>query len=143
MNIATGLVHQVMGGGGGGLDPLTAQIYDLVNGELTLQETGGNIILTDTNPHTIYIEDNPLGCSDFRTLFVDGTTLGAPTVSCFVYYRIVPGGVFVLSFPTSLNDAVVNIVDLKPNRYGIKIDLVIDSGDPPTGNIPWEIFMEA
>lgn len=143
-NPATGLVHQVMGGGGAAADPLTPQIYDLVNGVLTLQETGGVATLVAPGLVTIYQEDNPLGCRDLRTLFIDGTLVGAPTVLCTIFYRIVRGGGLVWASATDLSLVEgLTIIDLKPNRYGVKITLHISVGDPPTGEIPWEIFIEA
>jgi hypothetical protein len=125
------------------------ELYDLVNAELTLQETGGSVT-TDGTEQTLYINNAPLGIFRPVVLYVDldAMLLGDTTVFR-VYYRIAAGGGLQLIDYSSYagadgglaNSLKLIAIDLGPVRYGVMVTIQRTvAGDRA---YPWEVFVEA
>lgn len=125
------------------------EVYDLVNAELTLQETGGSIT-TDGTEQTIYINNAPLGVFRPVVLYVDlDAMLQGDTTVFRVYYRIETGGGLQLIDYSSYagadgglaNSIKLIAIDLTPVRYGVMVTIQRTvAGDRA---YPWSVFVEA
>lgn len=125
-----------------------AQIFDIINAELVLQETGG-IVTADGNEQALYIVNAPFGCFEPRTLFVDLDNMaGGETTIIRVYYRLVAGGGLQLQDYQSYagadgglaNGKKIVAISLYPNRFGIQITLQQTAGTLRA--YTWSVFVE-
>lgn len=124
------------------------QIHELVTAELTLQETGGTVT-ADGSEQTLYINNNPLGCFQAATLFVDlDNMLQGDTTVVRIYYRLNAGGSLkLLDYSIYIgvdgglpNDRKLIVGELYPNRFGIQVTLEQTAGT--NRSYIWEVFTE-
>lgn len=124
------------------------QVQAQMNALLTLSATGGTLT-ADGTEQTIYIDNEPLGCTLGRKLYIDldAMTQGDTTV-IRVYYRISDGGgLQLLDFNSYTgadggltNDVKLIAVDLGPYRHGIQVTLDQTAG--VNRAYPFEFFAE-
>jgi len=119
-------------------------IFDLVNAMLVTTETGGSV-LTDGNEQDIYINDAPAGNFEPLVVFIDfSNQTAAETVVIRTYYRIAPGGALLLNDELTyvgIQDPVLINIDLKPNRYGLRVSIQRTAGGAFA--YPWEVLYRA
>ena len=122
---------------------------DLLEAELTLQETGGTLTSTAAE-QTLYINDAPVGCFEPRVLFcdLDNMAAGGDQVTFRTYYRIADGGAPLLQdvqIYTGVDGGLLNsitlvVIDLYPNRFGVRVSLQRTGG--ADYDFPWEVLEE-
>ena len=120
--------------------------YDMVNGELELQETNGDI-LTTAAAQTIWGEETPQGVLEPLVLLVDLNAMAAgDRITIRELYREEKGEAYVQLDEEVFEDADGGLEDddkkveitLLPNRHGYKVTVEQDLGTFRT--LPWEIF---
>ena len=119
-------------------------IREVTDSEAILTEVAGQIT-TDGTEQTIYTEENPAGIFEPRCFKIDFTNqTAAETVVIKVYYRIAVGGNMILQSNTTfagVQDPDLKLVDLEPNRYGIRITIEHTVGETNRA-YDWEVFYE-
>jgi len=119
-------------------------ILAVTNALPTLSETGGTVT-TDGTEQNIYINTAPLGVFKPICALIDCTAHTAgETIVIKTYYDVAPGGAGVLLADTltfaGLISPEILMIDLKPNRYGVKITIQKTVGTNRA--YPWEVFYE-
>ena len=147
------------GGAGAGFDDqsiATAAVDDIVTeisvsteAILALSSTGGTHTATGAED-TLYIDNEPLGCTQGVALYVDLDNMaGGDTTNIRVYHRLRDAGGLQLWSYNSYTGAdgglansvkVVNI-DLGPYRHGFQATLEQSAG--VNRDYDWELFLEA
>jgi hypothetical protein len=133
----------------GGVDDVVGQIQAQANALLALSATGG-VVTADGTEQTLYIDDEPLGCWEPLTLFVDLDNMQAgDTTVIRVYHRMNDAGTlkpWSYSAYTGADGGFLNgeklaAISLKPNRHGFRATL------QQTGGVnrayDWELFARA
>ena len=130
------------------VDDTTDQIKTSTDALLALSSTGGTLT-ADGTEQTLYIDNEPLGCTMGRRLYVDLDAMqGGDTTVIRVYYRLSDGGgLQLLDYATYTgadgglaNNIKLITIDLGPYRHGIQATLEQTAGTNRT--YPWEIFLE-
>ena len=130
----------------GGVDETVDQIQGQTNALLVLSATGGTATAVGQE-QTLYIDDEPLGCWEPLTLFVDLDDMQAgDTTVIRVYHRMNDGGGLQLwSYNTYTgadggfaNGEKIAVIDLKPNRHGFQVTLDQTAGT--NRDYDWELF---
>jgi hypothetical protein len=111
-------------------------IFDLMNAQLTLQQTSG--VLTSTAAEQdVYINNLPMGEFDPRVVTINLDNMAAgDRIIIREYYRNAPGGGLIQMDYETFSDADGGLEDadkiidipLLPNRYGVQITLQQDLG---------------
>ncbi len=123
-------------------------IQAVTNALLALSSTGGTLT-ADGNEQTLYIDDEPLGCTMGRRLYVDLDAMaGGDTTVIRVYHRLSDGGGLQLldyNSYTGADGGLANgikliAIDLGPYRHGIEITLEQTAG--VNRPYPFEFFAE-
>lgn len=124
------------------------QVQAQTNALLVLSSTGGTLA-ADGTEQTLYIDNEPLGCTLGRKLYIDldNMTQGDTTV-IRIYYRLSDGGgLQLLDFNSYAgadgglaNGVKLIAVDLGPYRHGIQITLEQTAG--VNRAYPFEFFAE-
>lgn len=124
------------------------EAYDLVNAELTLQETGGTITTTGAEQN-LYVNNTPMGTFRPVCLFVDlDEMLQGDTTVFRVYHRLSAGtGMQLFDFQQYAgadgglaNGIKLIVFDLYPTRFGIQVTIQRTvAGDR---DYVWEVFEE-
>lgn len=123
---------------------IITDIFDLVNAELTLTETGGTVTLTAPGTEdNVYINDAPAGVFEPRLVTIDLSDLaGGETATVRVRYRIAPGGVARLKgAPVIFNGVQAEPhkdIELQPNRFGVAVTIEGTTGVV----VDWEVHYE-
>jgi len=132
----------------GGVDATTDQIKSSTDALLALSSTGGTLT-ADGTEQTLYIDNEPLGCTMGRRLYVDLDAMaGGDTTVIRVYYRLSDGGgLQLLDYATYTgadgglaNSIKLVVVELGPYRHGVQVTLEQTAGVNAT--YPWEFFAE-
>ncbi len=127
---------------------LLGDLFDLLDAQLTLMESGGTVT-ADGTEQTLYIENAPVGCFEPRTFVVDLDNMDAgDTTIVRVYYRIIAGGGLQQEVYTSFagadgglaNGSKLFSFSLHPNRFGMSISLRQTAGVNRTYN--WSVMVE-
>jgi len=111
----------------------------------TLTETGGTVGASGVETD-VYINNAPSGVFKPIALKIDFTNhTAAETVMITEYYRIKSGGGwlkedYVVFEGLLANDQDSIVVDLNPNRYGVKV--TIEKGAGTDRDYEWEVFYE-
>jgi len=125
-------------------------VFDLVNAELELRETGG--VLTSTAAEqNVYVSETPLGCFKPIVVFIslDAMAAGADSVTIRLYYRIAaaPAGYLLSDTQTYTGvdgglagGRVLVAIDLHPNRFGCRVTLQRVGGADYA--FPWAVHLE-
>jgi len=147
MELGSGLTNQT--------DNATAQllvdvadVFEEVNGILTLRETG-EVLTADGTEQNTYIDNNPLG--SFKPLheFIDlSNMLALDTLIVRVYYRVADGGgwlqedwqQYVGATGGLTNGKVLIAVDLYPCRFGIRV--TIEQSVGAFRDFLWKVWVE-
>ncbi len=121
-------------------------IFNIVNAELILVETGGTLT-TDGTEQTVYQQAAPAGVFKPKTFLLNCTNLAlANTIVVRTFYQINPAGALVpseaMTFvgPLDPEHRLIEI-PLLPNRYGFEITLEHTVG-APGDTYEWEVFYE-
>ena len=119
-------------------------IFSLVNGILTLTETGG--VLTTTGAvQTVYINNAPAGVFEPRTMQIDFSNhAAADTIVLRTYYRIASGGGWIKDDEETIigvQDPALITIDFKPNRFGYYVTMQTTAG--ANHDYIWEILYKA
>lgn len=124
------------------------EMYDLVNANLTLQETGGTITTTGAEQN-LYINNTPFGVFRPVCLFVDlDEMLQGDTTVFRVYHRLSAGtGMQLFDYQsyTGADGSLANgikliVIDLYPARFGIQVTIQRTvAGDR---SYVWQVFEE-
>lgn len=131
-----------------GVDETADQIAARTDALLTLSSTGGTLT-ADGTEQTLYIDNEPLGCTMGRKLYIDLDNMaGGDTTVIRVYYRLSDGGGLQLLDYNSYvgadgglaNGIKLIAVDLGPYRHGIQITLEQTAG--VNRAYPFEFFAE-
>ena len=126
------------------------KIFDLVNAELTLYETG-DTLTADGTEQDLYITDPPLG--NFKPLVVRvdlDNMVGGDTTNFRTYYRIAEGGAWRQTAYASyagadggLANGITTIeIELLPSRFGARVTLE-QAGGQGYRDYLWEVFEES
>ena len=116
---------------------------------LTLSSTGGTIT-ADGTEQTLYIDNEPLGCTQGVAAYIDLDNMaGGDTTNIRVYHRLNDGGGLQLYDYNSYtgadgglaNSMKVVKIDLGPYRHGFQLTLEQSAG--VNRAYDWEIFVEA
>ena len=114
---------------------------DNVESKLDLQLDGGTIT-TDGTEQDVYLNDAPAGPLENLVLQIDFTNqTAAENVVVRTYYRIKAGGNLILDDEVAfagVRDPALIDVELKPNRYGIRVTLERIAG--AAQNYDWNLF---
>jgi hypothetical protein len=142
----TGLTNQSIATAG--VDETADQIKARTDALLALSSTGGTLT-ADGTEQTLYIDNEPLGATMGRRLYVDLDAMqGGDTTVIRVYYRLSDGGGLQLldyNSYTGADGGLANsikliAVDLGPYRHGIQLTLEQTAGVNRT--YPFEFFAE-
>ncbi len=110
---------------------------------MTLTETGGTLT-TDGAEQDIYINNAPEGLFVPRQVFIDFTNHGAgETVVVKTYYRIKSDGGLIANTEdiyAGVQDPLLINLELKPNRYGIKV--TAQKSDGANQDYDWEVIYD-
>ncbi|MCK5644418.1 MAG: hypothetical protein KAJ19_26700 [Gammaproteobacteria bacterium] len=124
------------------------EINAIADALLTLSATGGTLTASGAE-QTLYRDDEPLGCTMGRRLYVDLDAMaGGDTTVIRVYYRLSDGGGLQLldyASYTGADGGLANgikliAVDLGPYRHGIQVTLEQTAG--VNRAYPFEFFAE-
>lgn len=131
-----------------GVDETADQIAARTDALLALSSTGGTLT-ADGTEQTLYIDNEPLGASMGRRLYIDLDNMaGGDTAVIRVYYRLSDGGGLQLldyNSYTGADGGLANgikliAVDLGPYRHGVQITLEQAAGTNRA--YPFEFFAE-
>jgi len=119
-------------------------IRAVIDGLPTLSETGGTVT-TDGTEQNVYINATPLGVFNPICVNINCTNQTAgETIIIRLYYDNAPGGAGLILADTLTFAGLVSpemiIIDLKPNRYGVKVTIEKTVGT--NRDYPWEAFYE-
>lgn len=115
---------------------------------LALSSTGGTLT-ADGSEQTLYVDNEPLGCTMGRRLYIDLDDMaGGDTTVIRVYYRLSDGGGLQLldyNSYTGADGGLANsikliAIDLGPYRHGIQVTLQQTAG--ANADYPFEFFAE-
>jgi len=119
-------------------------IFDLVNGILTLTETGGTIT-TNGAVQTLYINNAPAGVFQPRKALIDFTNHVAGDVMVIrAYYRLNAAGGLIKQDEESIigvQDPEIITIDLEDNRFGYEVTIEKTVGANLTYD--WEVVFKA
>lgn len=118
-------------------------IQAITEAEAILEETGGELT-TDGTEQTLYINNAPAGNYEPKTLIVDfANQTVTETIRILVYYRVAPGGPWVIDDRETIVGVPVNAgitIDLHEARYGIWITIETIAGAYQAYD--WQVFYE-
>jgi len=125
------------------------KIYDIVNAELTLHETGSTLT-ADGTEQNLYITETPLG--NFKPLVVKvdlDNMQGGDTTRFRTYYRIAQGGAWrqtgyvqYAGADGGLANGITLVeFELLPNRFGVR--LTLDQSGGVNRTYLWEVLEES
>lgn len=123
-------------------------IQAITNALLALSATGGTLT-ADGSEQTLFIDNEPLGCTMGRRLYIDLDAMaGGDTTVIRVYYRLSDGGGLQLldyNSYTGADGGLANsikliAIDLGPYRHGIQVTLEQTAG--VNRAYPFEFFAE-
>ena len=124
------------------------EIKSAANALLALSATGGTLT-ADGTEQTLYRDNEPLGCTMGRRLYIDLDDMaGGDTTVIRVYYRLSDGGGLQLLDYNSYtgadgglsNSIKLIAIDLGPYRHGIQVTLEQTAG--VNADYPFEFFAE-
>ena len=127
---------------------LATSIDAVVDALLALSSTGG-ILTADGSEQTLHIDNEPLGCTMGRRLYIDLDAMaGGDTTVIRVYHRLSDGGNLQLLDYNSYagadgglaNSIKLIAIELGPYRHGIQVTLEQTAGVNRT--YPFEFFAE-
>jgi len=130
-----------------GLEVISAivqAIFDLVNAQLVLTETGGTVtatgLLTEDN---VYINNAPAGVFKPHLVTIDMSDLAVGEVATVrVRYRIEAGGALELKGAPVIFNGVqaepLKDIELTPNRFGVQVTIEATAAVV----FPWEVHYE-
>ena len=122
----------------------TGAIREVMDSEAILTEIAGQIT-TDGTEQVVYTAEAPAGIFEPKTFKIDmANQTAAETVVIKVYYRIAVGGGMILQSSTPFagaQDPDLKLIDLEPNRYGIRITIQHTVGETNRA-YDWEVFYE-
>ena len=125
------------------VDTVVDAIKVVTDALATLTETGGTVASSGAETD-IYINNAPSGVFKPIALKIDFTNhTAAETVMVTEYYRIKSGGAWLKEDYVvfeGAQDFESIVVDLNPNRYGVKV--TIEKGAGSDRNYDWEVFYE-
>ncbi|MBW2363558.1 MAG: hypothetical protein JRF25_00505 [Deltaproteobacteria bacterium] len=114
----------VFGNFGGIIKNIYSAVVAMAASILTMTETGGTLT-TDGTEQDVYINNAPAGIYGPLQVLIDFTAHTAgETVVVKTYYRIKSGGNLIGYTDTTyagVQDPLLIAIDLKKNRYGIKV----------------------
>jgi len=134
MKLGSGFTNQAVAGAS--LSVAVQDVFDEVNAELTLSETGGSITSTAAEQN-LFVINNPLGVIRPVVCKVDLDLMAAADTHVFrVYYRIVTGGAWEPTdfyTYTGVDGGLANglkVVEfpLTPTRFGVSITIQRTAG---------------
>ncbi len=115
----------------------------IVEAEAILEEAGGELT-TDGTEQTLYINNAPAGNYEPKTLIIDfANQTVTETIRLLVYYRISPGGPWVIDDRETIVGVPVNAgitIDLHEARYGIWVTIEKTVGTNRAYD--WQVFYE-
>jgi len=118
-------------------------IFDLVNAQLTLKETGGSITTTG-GVDTMYIVNVPVGVfSPKRLEFDTSNMIAGDAIEVSLLKRIVTGGALTQKTQVVFNGAQVDDIKeimLGENRFGVQVTIQRTAGVDRA--FPWAVFWE-
>ena len=122
----------------------TDAIREVTDAEPVLTETSGSITTTGAEQN-VYINNAPAGVFRPVCLKIDYTAQTATETTVLrTYYRIAPGGAFVLqdtvTYAGVVSPELINI-DFEPNRYGIW-STIQNTAVGVHRAYDWEVFYE-
>jgi hypothetical protein len=132
----------------GALDGKFDIFYALEASGLLLSSVGGTLT-ADGTEQTLYIDNEPLGCMNVPTGFIDlDNMLAGDAIVLRIYYRIRDGGSLKLWASGTYSGVDGGLADGQkliefasmPNRHGIQITLEQTAGT--NRDYDWEIFIE-
>ncbi|TFG97080.1 hypothetical protein E4H12_09535 [Candidatus Thorarchaeota archaeon] len=107
------------------------QIFALVSAQQVLTETGG-VVTTDGTEQDLFIINAPAGVFQPEMILLDFTNQTATEILVVrEYYRIAAGGGFIMADEvtfTGVQDPLLKLISLAPNRYGIRITIELTAG---------------
>ena len=132
---------------GGSFGPDIANAYDILASQPTLSETGG-VLTTDGNVQVLWIANSPMSTFEPRVLYIDLDDMVAlDSLDIRVYYRIAPGGAFILYDMANYlgadgglaNGVTMIAIEFLPCRYGVEVTVQQTVG---TADLPWSVVEE-
>lgn len=130
----------------GAVDARVDEIEAQTSAMLALSSTGGTLT-ADGTEQVLYIDNEPLGCWEPLTLWIDLDNMAAgDTTVIRAYHRARDGGTMKQWSYTSYagadgglaNNSVIAKVDLGPNRHGFQVTLEQTAG--VNRDYDWELF---
>ena len=146
MKLGSGLTNQSVAGAS--LSVAVQDVFDEVNGILTLRETG-EVLTADGTEQNTYIDNNPLGAYKPLHEFIDlSNMLAGDTLLIRVYYRLADGGGWLLQDYQSYvglrgglaNSKTLVAVDLYPCRFGCRV--TIEQSVGAFRDFLWKVWVE-
>ena len=131
------------------VEDVAQDTFDLLNGSLTLQETGGTLTATGAE-QTLYINNDPVSVFRPVVMLVDLDNMaGGDTTEFKVYYRIIDGGAlqlydyaqYVGADGGLANSRKLISITLGPSRFGVRVTLEQTAG--VSRDYDWQVFVEA
>ena len=132
---------------GGSFGPDIANAYDILASQPTLSETGG-VLTTDGNVQVLWIANSPMSTFEPRVLYIDLDDMVAlDSLDIRVYYRIAPGGAFILYDMANYlgadgglaNGVTMIAIEFLPCRYGVEVTVQQTVG---AADLPWSVVEE-
>ena len=132
---------------GGSFGPDIANAYDILASQPTLSETGG-VLTTDGNVQVLWIANSPMSTFEPRVLYIDLDDMVAlDSLDIRVYYRIAPGGAFILYDMANYlgadgglaNGVTLIAIEFLPCRYGVEVTVQQTVG---ATDLPWSVVEE-
>ena len=132
---------------GGSFGPDIANAYDILASQPTLSETGG-VLTTDGNVQVLWIANSPMSTFEPRVLYIDLDDMVAlDSLDIRVYYRIAPGGAFILYDMANYlgadgglaNGVTLIAIEFLPCRYGVEVTVQQTVG---AADLPWSVVEE-
>ena len=127
---------------GGSFGPDIANAYDILASQPTLSETGG-VLTTDGNVQVLWIANSPMSTFEPKVLYIDLDDMVAlDSLDVRVYYRIAPGGAFILYDMANYlgadgglaNGVTLIAIEFLPCRYGVEVTVHQTVG---AADLPW------
>jgi len=122
--------------------------YDMLESQPTLQETGGSLVVADTELD-VYIRNAPVSVFEPRVVFIDLDGMVAlDDLAVRVYYRITAvGGWLLYDYANYIgadgglaNGVKLIAVEMLPCRFGVRVTLQMSVG---SAEFPWSAVEEA
>ncbi len=125
------------------VDANVDSIQAISEAEAILEEAGGELT-TDGTEQTFYINNAPAGNYEPKTLIIDfANQTVTETIRILTYYRISPGGAWVVDDRETIVGVPVNagiMIDLHEARYGCWITIEKTAGTNRAYD--WQVFYE-